>query len=115
MIIAPNDIENAITVKKTPAGGWRITINWACPTRDLGLQDIVNSDWRFDGPDGALELSDAEISSDFKSTTIKVSGGTLPNFYTVTNTITTDEGDVLEGSFLVQIVKFTYLTQDLCI
>lgn len=106
-----NAAANAIIVQKTPAGLWDITINWACPTRDLGDDTIITSEWDVSGNDEVLTLSDESIAVDGKSTTAWLNEGTLNNFYLVTNTITTSGGRVLTGTFIVQIVPYVFLTQ----
>ena len=106
-----NIAEDGITIQKTPVGEWDVTIDWGCPSRDLGADDILTSEWSLGGPDSALLLSDPEISLDKKMTTIWLSGGTLGAYYTVTNTITTTNERTMTGTFIVQLVQYTFLTQ----
>ncbi len=102
---------DAIIVQKTPAGEFDISVNWGCPSRDLGDDMIVASVWTLTGPDSSLQLTDGAISDDKKITTIWLSGGTLGSYYSVTNTITSSDDRVLQGTFTVQIVQFLFLTQ----
>lgn len=101
----------AIVVQKTPAGQWDQSINWGCPSRDLGDDLIATSEWAVTGPDDELDLYDDSISTDKKFTTTWMRGGTLGAYYTVTNTITTEDDRVLTGTFIVQVVPYIYLTQ----
>lgn len=106
-----NTPSDAIIVQKTPAGKWDQSINWGCPSRDLGDDLIDTSTWAVSGSDNALILSDESISASKKLTTVWISVGTVDTFYTVTNTITTLAGRILTGTFVVQIVDYVYLTQ----
>jgi len=101
--------QEAIIVQKTPTGDWDVTIDWSCPSRDLGADTILTSTWAV-SPSG-LTLSDAEISPDDKKATIWISGGTTGAFYAVTNTITTTNERVLTGTFIVQVVEYIFLSQ----
>lgn len=103
--------QDAITVQKTPAGKWDVTINWACPSRDLGDDTIEVSTWAVQGADSVLTISDDAIATDKRSTKAWLNAGTLGQYYQVTNTITTTDGRILTGTFLVQIVQYIYLTQ----
>lgn len=106
-----NIAQDAIIIQKTPIGEWDVTIDWGCPSRDLGPDTIFTSEWAAQGTDNALVLSDPSISTDEKSSTIWISGGTQGIFYTVTNTITTTDERVLTGTFLVQLLEYVFLTQ----
>ena len=106
-----NTASEAIIVQKTPAGQWDQSINWSCPSRGLEGDLIAGSSWAVDGPDAALELYDESIATDLKSTTTWMRGGTLGAYYTVTNTITTEDVRILTGTFIVQVVDSIYLTQ----
>lgn len=106
-----NIAAEAIVVQKTPVGQWDQSINWACPSRQLGGDLIDTSVWTVTGPDSALELFDDSISDDRKLTTTWMRGGTLDAFYQVTNTITTDDDRIITGTFIVQIVAYVYLIQ----
>lgn len=106
-----NNPGEAIIVQKTPAGEWDQSVNWGCPSRDLGDDLIATSTWTVNGPDDALVLSDGAISVSGKVTTIWMAGGTLGAYYTVTNTIETSDLRILVGTFVVQVVEYLYLTQ----
>jgi len=106
-----NYTEEAIIVQKTPDGHWDQTIDWGCPSRQLGDDLIDVSTWAVSGADSALTLSDETISADKKETTVWLTGGTLGVFYQVTNTITTEDGRIFTGTFVVSVVPYVYLVQ----
>lgn len=105
-----NQAAQAVVVQKTPAGDWDETINWGCPTRELGFDTISTSDWAFTGPDTALTLSDGSVGDPATTSTIWISGGTLGAFYAVTNTIITTGGRTLTGTFIVSVVGNIFLS-----
>jgi hypothetical protein len=106
-----NTAAEAIVVQKTPTAEWDQAINWGCPSRELGNDFILSSSWAVTGPDSALILSDPEVSTNNKVTTIWLSEGTLGAFYNVTNTIVTQGGRTLQGTFIVSIVEYLWLIQ----
>ncbi|HKF93491.1 MAG TPA: hypothetical protein VKB96_02605 [Gammaproteobacteria bacterium] len=108
-------VEEAVTIQKTEADKWDVSIFWGCPTRNLGADTIVSSAWSVAGPDETLLLSQDSISADGKETTIWIEGGTVGKFYTITNQITTNNGRIITGSFLVQVVERIFLTQNRCV
>jgi hypothetical protein len=106
-----NYAEEAIVVQKTPVAEWDQAINWGCPSRELGDDFIATSTWAVTGPDSALVLDDEEISTSKKVTSVWLSGGTLGAFYNVTNTIVTEGGRTLQGTFIVSVVEYLWLIQ----
>lgn len=104
------DLRLGIIVEKIPAGYQDIKIDWTDPSRGLGNDTIDESAWAFQGADDTLVLNNGAIVEAGKKTVIWIGAGTLGNYYTVTNTITTHGGRILTETFLVYIVSNVYLT-----
>lgn len=105
----------AVIIQKVPGEAWDEAIDWSIPARDLGYDTIASSSWSVQGADDGLELYDPTISEDGLQTEIWMRGGTVGNYYTVTNTVITTGDRTLTETFLVQLVEFRFLTSPHCI
>jgi hypothetical protein len=66
---------------------------------------ISQSSWAVTGPDATLITGLPFIDAANQTTGVYLSGGTLKGKYTLTNTMTTDQGRVKERSMLIVIIN----------
>ena len=84
------------TYSKDPDETLDYIVNWAT---HLGSDTISSSSW--DAETGVTVDSDTNTTT---TATVWLSGGTLGEFYLVTNTIVTDGGRTLEQSIRIRMV-----------
>ena len=84
------------TYSKDPDETLDYIVNWAT---HLGSDTISSSSW--DAETGITVDSDTNTTT---TATVWLSGGTLGEFYLVTNTIVTDGGRTLEQSIRIRMV-----------
>ncbi len=82
---------------KDPADTLDYSIDWY---RWLKGDTITGSSWS--GSPSGLVIASGTFTP--TTTTIWISGGTIPNVYTVTNNITTIGGRIKDRSFLLEIL-----------
>ena len=90
----------ALVVQKAPTEVEDLSINWV--PRGLGTDTIATSVWSV-SPTG-LGLTSTASTFTTTTTTVWLSGGTLGQAYTITNTITTSGG----RTFQQEITCFVY-------
>jgi hypothetical protein len=77
------------------------TVDW---TKRLDGASLSTSTWQASSPAG-LTLSGGAIAAGNKKATVFTSGGTLGVTYTATDRVTTNDGQTLDFSILVEIVE----------
>lgn len=85
-------------ITKTPTEQFDETINWT--TRGIGGDTIGTSSWSVSPAD--LTLYDETNTP--STTTVWLSGGTVGQYYAVTNTIVTSGGRTFQETFVCNVV-----------
>lgn len=69
----------------------------------LGTDTLVSSSWAIEGPDSSLTVSTS--SNTTTDATAWLDGGVVPNTYTVTNSIITDQGREADRSITITVMQ----------
>lgn len=77
-------------ITKDPNSEEFVTLEWGTKNLAIGVT-IATSAFTITGPDASLDFDNDDILTGGRSTTLRLTGGTLGKRYTVTNRIVTDE------------------------